>query len=595
MSCFATLAQSRRIGPALLLAALFWGHATRAGEGALVVSVYQGTCQEGDFAANLATVRQRIEEAKARGSHFVAFPECFLSGYESPDAVRRGARSLDDPELAKFIAESSAHEMVVLVGLARKVGDALYNTELVIHRGKLLGFYDKVMLTGGDRDVLGFRPGESVPVFFAHGVRFAVVICHDTSFPHVAMAAHLQGAQLLFTPHNNEIGAVAADDHRRWVRNCHVGLASQLRMVVARSNTVKTDRAGQVGYGDSFILSPQGTPLAEARLFRDELITATVDPSVVRSPWAADAEVPAWLRRQLGQLLTEFRGPADEAELRAWLENMIVAHRFTPEEVNAATGLTLHEVREATRRFGLAGRTSPPRGAQEPLRILPYPGGRHPRTGFLDGAVMPQRETKVSVFAPWDDGGYVVVDVPEAIFSNLGLTYLAHTHIPTIWDQQGITLPRLEWQRRDDGSLECERTLPNGIAFGAKVTPLPSEVRMELWLRNGTDAKLTGLRVQNCVMLARARGFESQSNDHKTFRAPYAIARSADGRRAILTAWSPIQRCWGNELCPCLHADPQFPDCAPGETVRLRGRLWFYEGDDPEAERDRLEATGWRD
>ncbi len=595
MFCFVTLARSRRIGPALILAALSWGLAARADGGDLVVSVYQGTCKEGDFAANLATVRQRIEEAKARGSQFVAFPECFLSGYESPDVVKRGARSLDDPELTKFIAESSAHDMVVLVGLARKAGDALYNTELVIHRGKLLGLYDKVMLTGGDRDVLGFRAGESVPVFFAHGVRFAVVICHDTSFPHVAMAAHLQGAQLLFTPHNNEIGAVAADDHRRWVRNCHVGLASQLRMVVARANNVKSDRAGKVGYGDSFILSPQGIPLAEAKLFKDELITATVDPSMIRSPWASDAEVPAWLRVQVGQLLADFRRPPDEAELKSWLENMIVSHRFTPEEVNAATGLTLHEVGEAARRFGLAGRTPPAKRAGEALRILPYPGGRHPRTGFLEGAVMPQRETKVSVFTPWDDGGYVVVDVPEAIFSNLGLTYLAHTHIPTIWDQKGIPLPRLEWKRGDDGSLVSERTLPNGITFGAKVTPSPSEVRMELWLRNGTGEKLTGLRVQNCVMLARARGFDAHTNDNKTFRAPYAIARSADGRRAIITAWSPIQRCWGNEQCPCLHADPQFPDCGPEETVKLRGRLSFYEGDDLETELKRLEATGGQD
>lgn len=64
----------------------------------------------------------------------------------------------------------------------------------------------------------------------------------------------------------------------------------------------------------------------------------------------------------------------------------------------------------------------------------------HPRRGFLDGAIDPQRETKVSIFPPWSGGGYVVVDVPEAIFSDLGLTYLAHTHIPTIWDSQSIEL-----------------------------------------------------------------------------------------------------------------------------------------------------------
>ncbi len=26
---------------------------------------------------------------------------------------------------------------------------------------------------------------------------------------------------------------------------------------------------------------------------------------------------------------------------------------------------------------------------------------------------------------------------------------------------------------------------------------------------------------------------------------------------------------------PMIHSDPQLPECAPGETVRVRGRLWF--------------------
>lgn len=580
---------------------------TEAGSN-LVLSVYQGVCAEGDFSANLKTVRQVVEQARTRGCQFLAFPECFLSGYASPEVVQRGARSLDDAELSKFIAESAAHDMVVMVGMARKAADGLYNTELVIHRGKLLGHYDKVMLTRGDSAVLGFSPGKAVPVFSAHGVKFAVIICHDSSFPQVAMAARLQGATILFTPHNNEIDAGAADDHRHWVRNCHVGLACQLKMVVARANNVKSDRAGRIGYGDSFILSPRGTPLAEAKLFKSELITATITPEMFRAPfvWANLEETPSWLRTQLGRMLTEFRRPSSDDELTFWLENMTVFHRYTTEEISEATGLTLDEVGKEQRRLGLIPRPSAPsrvaRRAGDSLRVLPYPGGRHPRIGFLEGAVMPQRETKVSVFTPWDEeqaASYVVVDVPEAIFSNLGLTYLAHTHIPTLWDQQGLSLPRREWTRREDGGLESERTLPNGIAFGARVTPGPEAVRMELWLRNGTNEKLSGLRVQNCVMLAHARGFATQTNANKVFQPPYAAAHAKDeegvGRRWVITAWSPIQRCWGNERCPCLHADPQFPDCAPGETVRLRGWLSFFEGDDIKREFQRIESTGWKD
>jgi len=299
---------------------------------------------------------------------------------------------------------------------------------------------------------------------------------------------------------------------------------------------------------------------------------------------AAGADVPA----------PDYRRPVNDADRRYWLENMVVFHGFTLDEVSAATGLTLAEVAAALKGRDFVGRWRPRRLPGEPLRVLPYPGGRHPRIGFLEGAVRPQRETKVSVFTPWDDASYVVVDVPEAIFSSLGLTYLAHTHIPTLWDQQGVTLPRLEWNRRTNGTLDSERTLPNGIVFGAKVVPTPTEVRMELWLRNGTEQKLTGLRVQNCVMLKAAAGFAAQTLTNKVFKAPYAAARSDDGRRWVLTAWDPCDRCWGNEQVPCIHADPKFPDCAPGETVRLRGWLSFYEGADLVAEFTRIEQTGWR-
>ena len=44
-----------------------------------------------------------------------------------------------------------------------------------------------------------------------------------------------------------------------------------------------------------------------------------------------------------------------------------------------------------------------------------------------------------------------------------------------------------------------------------------------------------------------------------------------------------------------MHSDPKVPDCAPGETQTLRGWLSFYEGQDLDAELQRIEATGWRD
>jgi len=287
------------------------------------------------------------------------------------------------------------------------------------------------------------------------------------------------------------------------------------------------------------------------------------------------------------------RKPTGDGELRDWLQNMVWYHRFSAEEIRSATGLTEGELGEALKRFNITAETRPTRKPGSPLLVLPYPGGRHPRIGFLEGAINPQRETKVSVFTPWDESSYVVVDVPEAIWSNLGLTYLAHTHIPTFWTKHGIELETQEWSRRPDGSLVLERALPNGISFGTRVRPGRDAVRMEMWLKNGTRETLRDLRVQNCVMLKRAAGFSAQTNANKVISKPYVTCRSDDGKRWIITAWEPCDRPWANAPVPCLHSDPKFPDCAPGETKRLRGWFSFYEGDNVEAEFRRIEQTGW--
>jgi hypothetical protein len=284
------------------------------------------------------------------------------------------------------------------------------------------------------------------------------------------------------------------------------------------------------------------------------------------------------------------RPATSDADLKRWLQNMAWHHRYSREEMSAVTGLAAPEIEHALARFGISDDARPRRSADAPLLVLPYPGGRHPRAGFHDGALNPQRDTKISAFAPWNDGGYVVIDVPEAIFSNLGLTYLAHTHVPTLWTKDNVELPAVEWQVHADGRLTSERTLPNGIAFGATVSPADDHVAMELWLRNGTPEKLTGLRTQVCAMLAGLKGFQAQTGANKVLRPPYAACRSVDGTRWVITAWTPTQRAWANPPVPCLHSDPQFPDCEPGQTVRVHGRFWFAEGPDLEAHLARIAA-----
>ncbi len=316
-----------------------------------------------------------------------------------------------------------------------------------------------------------------------------------------------------------------------------------------------------------------------------------VDPTVVPSnPWGVIEDRKGLLSS--GRDGSNARPARSDTELRGWLSSMLVHHRYTPTEAGAALGLTAAEVNAAAKRLGIT--TNQPNDPGP--RVLPYPGGRHPRIGFLDGAIRPQRETKVSLFAPWADGGYAVADVPEAVWHDTRagrrkLLFLAHTHVPTVWDERGQTLLSLEWATTPDGSFEVSRSLPNKVTLTSRVTPGRDGTRMEFRVSNGSTEALTGLDIQMCVMLKGLNGFELQSNDNKVFQPPFAAGRDTSGRRWIITAWDGCKRAWGNAPCPCLHSDPRVPNCPPGESRSLRGWESFYEGPDIQAELKRLAAV----
>ena len=103
---------------------------------------------------------------------------------------------------------------------------------------------------------------------------------------------------------------------------------------------------------------------------------------------------------------------------------------------------------------------------------------------------------------------------------------------------------------------------------------------MQISLTNGTEAPLSGLRVQVCTMLSAAEGFQHQQPLEQRLAGSLIAVKAIGRNRWIVTGWEPLHRVWDNPPVPCIHADPIFPDCPPGATVDVHGKLWFYEGDD---------------
>ena len=166
----------------------------------------------------------------------------------------------------------------------------------------------------------------------------------------------------------------------------------------------------------------------------------------------------------------------------------------------------------------------------------------------------------------------------------IGPLHLAHTHIPTIWDDTDVVLDNVDWTRHPSGELEKAWRLPNRIRFGARVTPEARQVDLELWIENGTKRVLKDMRAQICLMLKEAQGFNYLANTPKRYENGVAAAPSETGDRWVFIAFDHCVRPWGNEDVPCIHSDPGLADAAPGERVSVRGRVWFYEGRNPDKE-----------
>jgi len=269
-----------------------------------------------------------------------------------------------------------------------------------------------------------------------------------------------------------------------------------------------------------------------------------------------------------------------------WIDNMVNYHNYSSSEIQKVTAYDSITVDSILYDHEKLRHQEP---SKNNIIIKPYPGGRHPRIDFKDGMRSPMRGTKASAFLPWNSDEYIVIDLPEAVSTQYGLTFLGHKHIPTVFDFQCVQIPNHDWEILENGCLKNVWELPNNMTIRSEIIPGNKTIDLSLSLFNGSqDTVFNDLKTQVCLMFKNASDFNEQTNDNKIFKCPYTAIHSKDSTKWIITAWDNCINAWGNEDCPCMHADPIFPDCKPAETVHLFGKIWFYEGNDIHAELDKI-------
>lgn len=268
-----------------------------------------GHCQfesvPGDFEGNLAKVVDGLERADRDRVQIVCFPECFLTGYPDTEAeVRKVAFAADSPQMMKLLDRSSRFQATCIVGYNEQRGPDLYNTAVVVAKGHILGSYSKCSA------YMPFhKQGREFPVFERDGVRFGVVICSDGGYIEPARILALKGARIIFAPHHNYIAKDHLLRHFTTVRSDHTARAVENRVWFVRGNNVTPggkDPAFQnsdgVGYGDSYIIDPDGEILVRSRRHHEDFIFADVDPKLAEDrAWKIGRSL--WSVREFGEAL----------------------------------------------------------------------------------------------------------------------------------------------------------------------------------------------------------------------------------------------------------------------------------------------------
>lgn len=265
--------------------------------------------QLGDFTGNLAKVVQGLERADRDRVDIVCFPECFLTGYpDIGEIARRDAFAIDSPQMMQVLDHTSGFEALFIVGFNELRGNDLYNTAAVIHKGHLLGRYSKCAA------YMPFhKQGRDFPVFQHKGLTFGVVICADGGYIEPARLLALQGAQVIFSPHFNYIGKEGLISHFMKVRADHIARAVENSVYFVRGNNVSLgpeecmqDPDRGVGYGDSYIVDPQGEIVVRSRRHQEDFIFADIEP-VTDKAWGVGRSL--WSAREFGEQLRRFSQP----------------------------------------------------------------------------------------------------------------------------------------------------------------------------------------------------------------------------------------------------------------------------------------------
>ncbi|MDY0288329.1 MAG: nitrilase family protein [Sphaerochaeta sp.] len=261
---------------------------------------------------NLGVIEKFVEKASLEHVDLIIFPEMCITGYWHVRNLDEGeVRALAEPVPAgpsaqALIALAAKHQMTIGAGLIEESEEGLlYNTYVVAMSDGTFAKHRKLHCFISAH----MKSGDSYTVFDTpQGVRMGILICYDNNIIENARITALMGAEVLLAPHQTggcksaspkamgRIDTRLWDEResrlselqkefqgpkgRGWLMRWLPSRAHDNGMFLLFSNGVGKDD-DEVRTGNSMILDPYGTILAESEAADDDMVVAHLDPSLL--------------------------------------------------------------------------------------------------------------------------------------------------------------------------------------------------------------------------------------------------------------------------------------------------------------------------
>ena len=227
----------------------------------------------GDIEGNTEKIISLIKEAKAKDCDIIAFPELAITGYPPEDLLFKTSFIKANLKALEKIA-SYSRNIISIIGFVDKNKD-IYNAAAVLLDGKIVAKYHKNHLPnyGVFDEVRYFQRGNEISILDINGTKIGLSICEDIWYPENPINIQaIEGASLVIN--------INASPY-------HIGKTKEredLLKVRARDNNIAIAYVNLVGGqdelvfdGNSIVVGPDGSFIAKADAFKEELLICDIE------------------------------------------------------------------------------------------------------------------------------------------------------------------------------------------------------------------------------------------------------------------------------------------------------------------------------